>query len=64
MGGGGGNLGTVLALAPYLIRHPLGILILLVLLGASLYFSGAVSTGDGDTSRMAETRQVNMPLFQ
>lgn len=57
MRGGGGGLGTVLSLAPYLVRHPFGILILLVLLGATLYFNSAVSTGGGEeTSTMAETR--------
>jgi predicted metalloprotease len=55
MGGGSGLIGTVLTLLPYLVRHPLGILILLILLGGSLFFSGALNTPDSSAPRATET---------
>lgn len=54
-GGGGGGMGTILAFAPYLIRHPAGIVVLVLLLGGSYLFSRMSGPSDADTPRVAET---------
>jgi predicted metalloprotease len=48
-------MGGIMTLAPLLIRHPIGIVILLLLLAGS-YFMSRVGTGGGDATRATETQ--------
>jgi predicted metalloprotease len=52
---GGGGMGGVMALAPLLMRHPIGIVILLVLLAGS-FFMSRFGTSGGDAPRVTETK--------
>jgi predicted metalloprotease len=58
-GGGGGGIRALLFLAPYLIRHPLGLLLLLVVVGGALLFNNLVGTNSTDAPRASETTSAN-----
>ncbi|HVH46265.1 MAG TPA: neutral zinc metallopeptidase [Labilithrix sp.] len=59
-GGGGGGLGGLLALAPLLMRHPVGVVIVLVILGGSLLFGGMFGTQGADAPQVAQTTGANV----
>ncbi|MBX3207106.1 MAG: neutral zinc metallopeptidase [Labilithrix sp.] len=53
-GGGGGGLSGILALAPLLVRHPIGIVVLLLLLAGSVLL-GRFGTSDTDAPPVTRT---------
>ena len=47
-GGGGALLRTVLTFAPMLVRHPLGILVLLIVLAGAAYLGTVAPSSEDD----------------